>query len=262
MFEAWLNLYRDPWFLRFPVATSVVSMVAFAAFATPLTLLAWIDPPFARGWRIQSRQPREQRLVVSAIVRWLANNALLFAVTALAWPLLRHAKIHEGPLPPAWRIALELVVILYVDDFLFYWMHRALHVGALYKKIHATHHRILAPWAVTGHFMHPIEYVLTGSLALALPVAFGSHLVTLWIWIAMRQWEAAEGHSGYDLPLSPTNWLPGGDGAAHHDFHHAKVRGNYAGFFRHCDALFGTYARGYTEHLEAKRTKARAPRSA
>ena len=35
--------------------------------------------------------------------------------------------------------------------------------------------------------------------------------------------------------------------------HHARVRGNYAGFLTHCDRLFGTFARGYGGELAARR---------
>jgi len=250
-----LDAYRDPLFWSFPVVTQIVSMVAFVAFAAPLTYLAWRDPEALRRYRIQTRKPRAQELLLPSIGRWLVNNVVMFVVTLLAWPLLRLSGVHAGPLPPWWRVLLEVLAFIVLDDFLFYWMHRTLHHRLLFKHVHAIHHKILTPWAVTGHYMHPLEYVLTGSLALAGPMLFSSHVLTVWIWIAFRQWEAAEGHAGYDLPWSPTHLLPGSDGARHHDFHHAKVKGNYAGFFPWCDRVFGTYARGYAEDLAARRRR-------
>jgi len=101
--------------------------------------------------------------------------------------------------------------------------------------------------------MHPVEYVLTGSLALLGPLLVGAHVVTLWTWIAFRQWEAAEGHAGYDFPWTPTHWLPGNDGARHHDMHHLRVRGNYAGYLMWTDRVFGTLSKGYAEDLAARR---------
>ena len=76
--------------------------------------------------------------------------------------------------------------------------------------------------------------------------------------MTIRQWEAAEGHSGYDFPFGPTHLLPGSDGALHHDFHHAKVKGNYAGFLAWVDGLFGTYAKGYVEARAARRPRSPA----
>ena len=31
-----------------------------------------------------------------------------------------------------------------------------------------------------------------------------------------------------------------------HDAHHARVKGNYSGFFAYLDGRFGTFAKGYT----------------
>ena len=99
---------------------------------------------------------------------------------------------------------------------------------------------------------------LPGMVMLAGPILLGSHVVTLYVWIIVRQWEAAEGHAGYDFHWSPTRLIPFSDGATHHDFHHAKVIGNYAGFFPWWDAAFGTLSKGYAEHLSARR-RARWP---
>lgn len=35
----------------------------------------------------------------------------------------------------------------------------------------------LTPWAVTGHYMHPIEYLLTAAVALIGPLWVGAHVV-------------------------------------------------------------------------------------
>ena len=173
--------------------------------------------------------------------------------TLAAWPLLRLSNVHAGPLPAWWVIVLQLAFFVVLDDFLFYWMHRGLHESRwLFKKVHSTHHRIMTPWAITGNYMHPLEYVLTGTVMLIGPLLVGAHVVTLYIWIVMRQWEAAEGHAGYDFPWSPSHLIPFSDGATHHDFHHAKVKGNYAGYFPWTDAAFGTLCAGYPEHLATR----------
>jgi 4-alpha-methyl-delta7-sterol-4alpha-methyl oxidase len=247
--SALLDLYREPLFWAFPVGSLVVSTVSFLAFAGPLTLIAWLDPEWARPFRLQSRAPREQQLVARSIGWWLVNDALLGLATIASWPLLRLSGVHLGPLPPWWEMAGQFVFFVYLDDFLYYWFHRGMHGRWLYKRVHGWHHRIVTPWAVTGHYMHPIEYALTGTIALVGPLLVGAHVVTLWMWLAFRQWEAAEGHCGYDFPWSLTHGFPGSDGARHHDFHHARVRGNYAGFFPIWDRRFGTFAKGYAEAL-------------
>ena len=242
---ALLDAYRDPLFWSFAVGSIVASVVAFTLFAAPLTWLAWRDPDWARSYRLQSRAPREQQLVGASIRWFLLNNLALGAATVASWPLLRLSGVHAGPLPAWWVVVGQVVFFVYLDDFLYYWFHRAMHGRRLYKHVHLWHHRIVTPWAVTGHYMHPLEYVVTGSIALLGPLLLGAHVVVLWTWFALRQWEAAEGHCGYDFPWSPTHLFPGTDGARHHDFHHARVRGNYAGFFPIWDRVFGTFAKGY-----------------
>lgn len=241
----WLDAWRDPLFLWFPVGGTMVSMIAFATFATPLTLLAWRDPAWARPWRIQERRPPAKAIVGPSVRLWLVNNALQLAIVVAAWPLLRHTGVHAGPLPPGWIAVVQVLGFVYLDDALYWAFHRVMHTKPLYRRFHQLHHRIPAPWAVSAHAMHPVEYLATTAIMLTGPVLLGVHVVTLYAWIVVRQWEAAEGHCGYQLPWSWTRWIPGGDGAAHHDAHHARPHGNYGGFFPIWDRVFGTLSKGY-----------------
>ena len=247
---AWLwAIYQEPMFWLLVVGGNLIGMAAFLTFAGPMTWLAVRDPERLRPYRIQQgRRPRRPKVIQESIRSWLLNNALMFALSAALWPLLRLTDIHWGPLPPWYVIVLQVVFFIYLDDALYYIMHRSMHRSRwLFKHVHSVHHRVRTPWAITGHYMHPAEYVATGTLMLVGPALVGCHVGVLWLWIVIRQWEAAEGHCGYDLPWSPTHLLPGGDGARHHDFHHAKVRGNYAGFLAWLDGLLGTYVRGYPD---------------
>ncbi|HYD50292.1 MAG TPA: sterol desaturase family protein [Terriglobales bacterium] len=250
-----LESYRSDLFVLFPLASVAVSAVSFLLFALPLTALATADPQWLRRYRIQRHKPRSQDLVWPSLRCWLVNNAAMLAVVLAVWPVLQFSAVHAGPLPSWYVILGQLVFFIYVDDFLYYWVHRAMHTQWLYKRIHGWHHRILTPVAVTGHYMHPFEYVLTGGLALVGPLLLGSHVAVLWLWFAFRQWEAAEGHCGYDLPWTPTHFLPGHDGAVHHDVHHERVRGNYAGFLPIWDGRLATFARGYGEELRRRRAR-------
>jgi sterol desaturase/sphingolipid hydroxylase (fatty acid hydroxylase superfamily) len=50
-----------------------------------------------------------------------------------------------------------------------------------------------------------------------------------------------------------------GRGAVHHDVHHARVNGNYAGFLFWTDWVFGTLARGYGDELRARHSRLLRP---
>ncbi|MGB1275956.1 MAG: sterol desaturase family protein [Nannocystaceae bacterium] len=258
---AWFGVaYQDPLFWWFPVMTSVVSMVAFLLFAIPMTVIAYRDLPRFRRYRIQPRRTGQTKMLGPAIRWWVVNNAITTAVVICLWPWLRESGIHLGELPSGYVIAAQVGLFIILDDALFYAMHRLLHTRWLFRHVHAIHHRVHAPWAIAAHYMHPLEFLLISALVLAGPILLGVHVVTLWIWVIFRQYEAADGHSGYDFPGNPATLLPGYEGGLYHDYHHARVHGNYAGFFSYLDAIFGTYCRGYLQHrarLRLQRTVSR-----
>jgi 4-alpha-methyl-delta7-sterol-4alpha-methyl oxidase len=240
-----LAIYADPLFLLIPVLSSLISVAAFALFAFPMTWLAVREPAWLRPRRLQERRADPAKIIGPSVRRWLANNALLTVLLLATWPLLRLSGIHTGPLPGAPVIVGQLLLFIVLDDFLYYWMHRLMHRPWLYRRVHIVHHRHRTPLAISGHYMHPVEFLSTAGLMMLGPVLLGSHVITLYLWVIIRQWEAAEGHCGYRLPLTAA--LPFSDGAAHHDAHHAFFRGNYAGFLPHLDRLLGTLTPGYDE---------------
>ncbi|MBU2874544.1 hypothetical protein [Marinobacter salexigens] len=55
----------------------------------------------------------------------------------------------------------------------------------------------------------------------------------------IRQIEGADGHIGYDIPWNPVHLLPVYQGSVYHDFHHAKFKGNNAGFLPYLHRYMG-----------------------
>ena len=257
MWDTLMSWYREPLFVVFALGGSAVSMVSFLLFAVPLTWIAAREPAWARPFRIQRRRGRPD-MIWPSVRLWLVNNGLqLLSVVAL-WPLLRLTNIHMTGLPPWWEVLWQVVFFIYLDDFLYYWMHRTLHRPGLYERVHALHHRVGSPWAISAHYMHPVEYLMTAGLMLVGPALVGAHVLTIFIWIAVRQWEAAEGHCGYDFPITPSKLIPGSHGAAHHDFHHLRWQGNYGGFLPIHDRWAGTLARGYADWVARRRARGAA----
>jgi plant 4alpha-monomethylsterol monooxygenase len=246
-----LATYSEPRFFSVVVVTTLVALGTFVVLAVPLTAVMVWGPRWLEPYRIQPRRPDFRRLVTDSCWHLVRNFAVAFLATAAIWPLLRLSAIHDGPPPPAWRIAVEVAAFVLLDDFLFYWAHRWLHESRwLYRHVHRIHHLATTPIALSGNFMHPVEFLVISTLVLVGPVLLGSHVVTLWVWVAVRQWEAAAHHSGLTLPPRLFRRIPLYDGPAHHDFHHSKFIGNYAGFFSWTDRLFGTESKRFREYLE------------
>ena len=124
----------------------------------------------------------------------------------------------------------------------------------LLKHIHSVHHRIHNTCGVNGNYMHWVEYSLTATLTLVGPMLIGAHIYVVYLWVILRQVEGADGHIGYDIPWNPAHLLPVYEGPVYHDFHHAKFKGNYAGFLPYLDKYLGkTHIPAYLHYLQQKK---------
>ncbi|ETW07628.1 hypothetical protein H310_02098 [Aphanomyces invadans] len=146
----------------------------------------------------------------------------------------------DAPLPTLSTIVWQVVVCAILEDFYNYWAHRFLHWKKIYKYIHKVHHEYAAPFGITAEYAHPAETLILGIGTFLGPFLLTRHLLTLWVWMCVRIIQSVDSHCGYELPWSPTRFLPFWGGAVHHDYHHEKFDVNYASFFTVWDFVFGT----------------------
>lgn len=189
---------------------------------------------------------------------WKACWDMIVSFVTVVLPLLivggcvieRVGISREGALPKWYTVAVHISYFFVVEDYLNYWLHRLLHLPWLYRRVHAVHHTYDAPFAVVAAYAHPAEVVILAIPTFAGPALLGPHLYTLMVWQVMRNYEAIDIHSGYELPFSLRRILPSYAGTAHHDYHHYMHSGNFASVFTWCDRLHGTHL-GY-ENFVAK----------
>jgi methylsterol monooxygenase len=165
----------------------------------------------------------------------------------LAYYGLDYVGMSRTPPLPTWQsIVLQIPFFYFVEDFWFYWVHRALHWGPLYKYIHKIHHEHAAPFGIAGEYAHPIESLLLGVGTALGPLLMRAHLLTLWCWLLARVWQVVDAHSGYNFPWSPNRYVPLWGGAEFHDYHHMAFVGNYSSTFTLWDWVFGTDRKYYS----------------
>lgn len=151
----------------------------------------------------------------------------------------------DVPFPSLFTIAYQVAIFFVLEDTWHYWMHRAMHCGWLYKKIHKIHHQYSAPFGLAAEYASPIEVMVLGLGTIGSPVLWvmlsgNLHILTMYIWIVFRLSQAIDAHSGYEFPWSLHHFLPFWAGAEHHDVHHEKFVGNYASSFRWWDYVLDT----------------------
>jgi len=251
----WQGFYNDPWFWMFPMATLAISLIAFLSVATPWTIVAWLDPASLRKYKIQQKPFEFKQFFWPSIIRIIINNIILVGLLIVAWPLMKQTGVHAQEVPVWYVIIAQLLFFVLFDDFLYYWMHRYFHENKwLLKHVHSVHHRIRNTCGINGNYMHWFEYAATAALMLLGPIIVGAHIYVVWIWVIIRQFEGADGHIGYDIPWNPAHLFPIYKGPVYHDFHHAKFKGNYAGFLPYLDEYFGkTHIPAYLRYLKAKK---------
>jgi len=165
-----------------------------------------------------------------------------------------------SPFPPMWKMLVQAIIFLIIEDFYEYWGHRLLHFGWFYKYIHKQHHEHTAPFGLVAEYAHPAEVVILGIGSALGPIlfAYDLHISTLWFYLVLRLFQVIDAHSGYDFPFSLHHFLPFWAGADFHDHHHRNFIGNYATSFRWCDWIFGTdgYYNKWREEQRRKKLKA------
>ena len=127
------------------------------------------------------------------------------------------------------------------DDFLYYWMHRALHRPTLMRLVHGVHHRVHHPSAVEALYLNPFETVaamvlLFGCIAAVGPVSMPSFIAIALVHSLVN----IATHVNLDLPhpaFRLTNhW------ARRHDLHHGARRdAHFSSIFPYWDMAFGAY---------------------
>lgn len=66
-------------------------------------------------------------------------------------------------LPSIQQIVFDLALFFVLEEIIFYYGHRLLHYGALYRYIHKKHYEWTSPIAVVAHYCHPIKHRYIGE---------------------------------------------------------------------------------------------------
>ena len=198
------------------------------------------------------KMPSREPVPISKGLEYLERKDYVFLVLNQAVELvfLLNLAVFALTLP---REAEELtvlntVVVFYaaflLDDFFYYFMHRFLHVPAVYPYVHKHHHRQPLPYRgyVDAANESPLEQVgglacIFGTIKILTPL-LGFHVFTLATFFSVFAVLAYLNHTPYDIKLG----IWGLEYTVRaHETHHRMLRGNYSQNTMLWDKLFGTY---------------------
>jgi len=134
------------------------------------------------------------------------------------------ANAHQWNLPSRQEQLICFLAGLCWNEFMFYYVHRAMHHPRLYARLHKKHHEYSAPFALAAIYCGPIEMVLANLWPfLGVVSVFRFHGFFAYCWVANAVMGTQAHHSGYRWPwLSVTDHQPNT-----HDLHHEQFNVNF-----------------------------------
>ena len=140
------------------------------------------------------------------------------------------------------------VLMIFVHDTYFYWMHRLIHHPKLFRAFHLVHHRSTNPSPWAAYAFHPLEAILESMIFViflfAIPVT-GWHLFAFFVVSLVYN---VYGHLGFELYPKGFNrhWLGRWvNTSVSHNMHHHYFKGNYGLYFLFWDRMMGTLRKDY-----------------
>ncbi|KAM9289062.1 fatty acid hydroxylase domain-containing protein 2 [Morus bassanus] len=236
----WLKIYYlcegKEWTI-FLLGAALVPSLAFWCF-NGILMVADVTgkPTFITRYRIQlgKNDPVDTKKLRQAVYTALCNQ--FFISLPMLVPMFYIMKwwgnTFSKELPTFQWFLVELSIFTLIEEILFYYTHRLVHLPVLYKHIHKKHHEWTAPIGVVSIYAHPVEHILSNTLpVMAGPMVMGSHIVSIAVWFSLALLTTSISHCGYHLPFLPSPEF--------HDFHHLKFNQCY-GVLGVLDYLHGT----------------------
>ncbi len=145
------------------------------------------------------------------------------------------------------------VIMIFIHDTYFYWLHRIMHHKLIFKFVHLVHHKSTNPSPWAAYAFHPIEAILESGIFVLLLFIMPLqdwHLIVFFICSLMYN---VYGHLGFELyPAGfSKNWFGKWiNTSVSHNMHHQYFEGNYGLYFNIWDRLMGTIRLDYDEHYD------------
>ncbi|GAB4046179.1 sterol desaturase family protein [Spirosoma litoris] len=180
-------------------------------------------------------------------IGWSALTSIIFTAIAMGMILAYQAghtavytHLHDYPL--LWY-PVSILLVLFIHETYYYWLHRWMHRPSVYKWVHKTHHDSIttSPW--TAFSFHPIESTLQAIIIPALTFIIPLHISAVGLILMIMTLSSAVNHLNTEIyPRNFDNhwfgrWLIG---ATHHSLHHTQFRFNYGLYFTFWDKWMKT----------------------
>ncbi len=218
-----------------------IILASYASAGLALGILLWAYRSRRGKKYLISEDPRRARSDRDLYRTVLLNSAVSIALIFGVMYGFTDYLFYDHSIP-AWRYVVEIVAVILIYDFGYYFMHRYLfHNWKVLRPVHAVHHAARNPRVIDSLLLHPVETVMGLTLFFGtVALVGGVHLYSLAVLFTTYTALNILNHAGVNVPHFPFKAL--GYLAVNHDRHHHSMRhGNYASITPLPDMLFGTH---------------------
>lgn len=189
------------------------------------------------------RPPKPNRVTLNTkIINVIGNSIVALAIIFGSLYMGGESMIYAGEAASMLTIFGEVLAVLLVYDFMYYFLHRGMHHPKVMKQVHGVHHYIRHPTAFESVYVHPLEGIagvglLMFAVLLLSPISATSFILIFFIYTTVNILVHANIRINHPLFKLSNYW------AQRHDIHHGtQLNRNYASIFPFWDQMFGTYA--------------------
>ncbi len=245
----------------FLVTTLFIFLGIFGRYVgTALLFNVLVKGPFKRKLAHREVQTRPRRSRQDWIeIGWSFVTSVLFALAGglmlVAWQK-GHTRIYLDwdAYPLAW-FPVSIILLLFLHETYYYWLHRWMHRPKIYTLVHKVHHDSITTSAWTSFSFHPIESAFQAIFIPVMAFLLPLHAYAIAIVLTIMTITSAINHLNTELYPRDFHrhwfgrwWI----GATHHSLHHAQFRYNYGLYFTFWDKWMRTESPDFARLFEKK----------
>jgi sterol desaturase/sphingolipid hydroxylase (fatty acid hydroxylase superfamily) len=229
------------------VADPVKLVISLIIVGGALSAIERLFPAIANKpfWRKDSSLDLTYWFFTALVSKTLTKAAVFGAVVSVMFILGRHISSHAANgFPPVSNQPTPLIIleVLFIGDFISYFMHRAFHRGRLWK-FHAIHHSSTQLDWLSSVRLHPINEMLQKAVQIVPFVVLGFPLKVLAAYVPFLTIYALFVHANVNWSFGPLRYIIATP--RFHRWHHTSeeqgLDKNFAGLFPIFDIVFGTF---------------------
>ncbi len=223
--------------------------------ALALTLLGasllerWL--PARPDWHQSSSE--RLRLVGLYLLSFVLLGAMSEAYSALMQPAFQPLREDFGARiwPQTWPLLIQGLILYFASDFIYYWIHRAIHRSALLWRLsgHGFHHAFHNLHAINVNASHPFEIVFLALPMVLLAMLFDAPSAAVSAALVLLACNATLAHANVSMntPLLACLFTHSNHHRRHHSIEFKTSNTNYACNAILWDRVFGTYSEAAVE---------------